>query len=181
MFGCCICVCLCMCVCMCLCTMGRKFGSFPGTFLIYLICDNLISTIHYLLFSLQCLHQNDCQNCIYNLRVMIKKSLFLFKVRWVKNCIFVVYVEHCQRHGQSGSPDRFIFQIPSELVNASISEGMAGDCIATFYRQRLSEIKVILWSLWSAACNLSAKRWKQKKNEKRLKSSLDIIGNTRFI
>lgn len=64
-----------------------------------------------------------------------------------------------QHHGHDGSPHRFVFQEPGELVNASMEEGISGDGVATFEWEGLTQYHVVVGAISSAASDLK-KKWK---------------------
>lgn len=79
-----------------------------------------------------------------------------------------IYVNQCQRHGQSWSPNRFVFQVPCQLVDAAVAESMACDGVAALDGQRLSKDDVVVRSICAATTNLSTE-WEEKKRRKKVR------------
>lgn len=73
--------------------------------------------------------------------------------------IFVrgTYVKEADDHGKSDNPAGFLLEEPSELVDASVEVGVAGDAISAGCRQGLLPKEVVVCTVCSAATNLQYK------------------------
>lgn len=87
------------------------------------------TTVHDLLFTLQCLYQDDAQSR-------------------------ADHVDAGQCHGHSGRPNRLVLQVPGQLVDAPVEVGVACNSVTTGQRQWLPEQHVVVRSLCTTAANL---------------------------
>jgi len=65
------------------------------------------------------------------------------------------YMEHAQRHRQTGEPSRSRLQKPGQFFHAAVMEGVPGDGVPTLGGQRFTQPRVIPGSLSSAASDLT--------------------------
>lgn len=71
-----------------------------------------------------------------------------------------IYVHHRQRHGQCRCPNRFIFQVPGHLVDATVAEGMSRDGVTALDGQRLAQDEVVVRTICSTAADLKMRERK---------------------